>query len=115
MHEISVLSRAVELAEETAEENGISRLSYITLEVGELSGYLPVFFEKYFPVVIEGREVFEGCQLRMTRPRGEALCTDCHAMYNVMECEGKCPRCGSRYKTILGGTQFELKEIGYEE
>lgn len=29
--------------------------------------------------------------------------------------QGECPRFGSRYKTILGGTQFELKEIGYEE
>lgn len=115
MHEISVLHQAVELAEKTAEENGIARLSYITLEVGELSGYLPVFFEKYYPVVIEGRPVFQGCKLRIITPRGEALCKDCSAIYNVMACEGKCPKCGSRYKTILGGTQFELKEIGYEE
>ena len=86
MHEISVLYRAVELAEETAKENGISRLSYITLEVGELSGYLPVFFEKYFPVVIEGREVFEGCELRMTRPaakRSARSVMPCTASWNA--------------------------------
>lgn len=115
MHEISVLYKAVELAEQTAKDNGIEHLSYITLEVGELSGYLPIFFEKYFPVVIENRPVFEGCQLKMIRVRGEALCRDCNALYNVMQNEGVCPKCGSRYKKILGGQQFTLKEIGFEE
>ena len=67
MHEISILHDAVKLAENTASQNGITRLSYITLEVGELSGCLPVFFEKYYPVVIENRPVFEGCQLRINR------------------------------------------------
>lgn len=114
MHEISVLHSAVELAEKTAKENGIDRLSYITLEVGELSGFLPVFFEKYYPVVIENRPVFDGCRLNIVKKRGEALCLDCNAIYNVMENEGRCPKCGSRFKKILGGQEFVLKEIGFE-
>ena len=115
MHEISVLKRAVDLAEQTAIDNNIDRIAYITLEVGELSGYLPVFFEKYFEVVIEDRPIFEGADLKMIRPRGEGLCLDCHAMYNVMANEGRCPKCGSRNKKILGGQQFLLKEIGFVE
>jgi len=115
MHEISVLYKAVELAEQTAKDNGIEKISWITLEVGELSGYLPVFFEKYFPVVIENRPVFENCELKMVMARGEGLCLECNAMYHISTNEGICPRCGSRYKKILGGTQFLLKEIGYEE
>ena len=115
MHEISVLKRAVDLAEQTAIDNNIDRIAYITLEVGELSGYLPVFFEKYFDVVIEDRPIFEGAELKMIRPRGEGLCLDCHAMYNVMANEGRCPKCGSRNKKILGGQQFLLKEIGFVE
>lgn len=115
MHEISVLKKAVDLAEEAAVENGVDKIAYITLEVGELSGYLPVFFEKYFEIVIEDRPIFEGAELKMIRPRGEGLCTDCYAMYNVMENEGVCPKCGSRNKKILGGQQFSLKEIGFVE
>lgn len=114
MHEISALHGAVELAETTARENGVRHISYITLEVGELSGFLPVFFEKYFPVVIEHRPIFEGCKLNLTTARGEALCTECHAMYNVMANKGICPKCGSRAKKILGGQELILKEIGYE-
>ena len=114
MHEISVLHKAVELAEQTAMDNKIDHLSYIMLEIGELSGYLPVFFEKYYPVVIENRPLFENCELKMVIARGEGLCLDCGAMYNIMSTEGQCPKCGSRYKKILGGKQFLLKEIGYE-
>ncbi len=114
MHEISVLYKAVELAEQTARDNGIEHISYLTLEVGELSGYLPVFFEKYFPVVIENRDLFKDCQLKMIIVRGEGLCRECGAMYNIMQEKGVCPKCGSRYKKILGGQQFLLKEIGYE-
>ncbi len=113
MHEISVLTQAVDIAEKTARENDIARISYLTLEVGELSGYLPVFFHKYYPVVIADRPVFEGSELNIISVTGEALCKECSAMYNVMREEGKCPKCGSRSKMILGGTEFRIKEIGF--
>ncbi|MBQ6439170.1 MAG: hydrogenase maturation nickel metallochaperone HypA [Mogibacterium sp.] len=112
MHEISVLKQAVDIAEETATENNIQRIAYLTLEVGELSGYLPVFFEKYYPLVTENRPMFEGSELRMVMVPGEALCKECSAMYNVMRNEGRCPKCGSRSKKILGGTEFRIRDIG---
>ena len=115
MHEISVLQKAVDLAEQTAKDNSISRISYLTLEVGELSGYVPVFFHKYFPVATENKPVFEGAELNIISIPGEALCKECSAMYNVMRNEGKCPKCGSRSKKILGGQQFRVLEIGVAE
>ena len=115
MHEISVLQKAVDLAEQTAIDNNISRISYLTLEVGELSGYVPVFFHKYYPIVTETKPVFDGSELKIISVPGEALCKDCSAMYNVMRNEGKCPECGSRSKKILGGQQFRVLEIGIAE
>lgn len=112
MHEIGVLTKAVDMAESIAEENNIEHISFLRLEVGELSGYLPVFFERYFPVVTEDRPVFEGAELKMDIVKGEALCNKCQSLYNVMKNEGKCPCCGSREKEILGGQDFTVKEIG---
>ena len=113
MHEISVLTKAVDLAESVAKDNGIDRIRYITLEVGELTGYVPVFFEKDFPIVTENRPVFDGAELRIQTVRGQALCAECQTLYNVMRQEGKCPKCGSREKKILGGQQFLVKDIGF--
>ena len=115
MHEISVLKRAVDLAEKVAVENNANKLSYLTIEVGELTGYVPVFFHKYFPIVTEGSSLFDGCELKIVTATGEALCKECGSIYNVMREEGKCPTCGSRDKTILGGTEFRLLEIGVSE
>ena len=112
MHEIGALTKAVDLVEQIASDNKLDHVSYITLEVGELTGYVPVFFEKYFPVVTENRPLFEGTELRIRTILGQALCKDCESLYNVMKNEGRCPKCGSREKTILGGQQFLVKEIG---
>ena len=113
MHEISVLTKAVELVESVARDKGLDHVSLITLEVGELTGYVPIFFEKYFPVVTENKPVFAGTELRIRTVRGQALCRDCRSLYNVMRNEGRCPKCGSREKQILGGQQFLVKEIIY--
>lgn len=113
MHEIGVLTKAIDMVEEIAENHKVDHVGYVTLEIGELSGYLPIFFEKYFPVVTEDRPIFKDAELRIDIVKGEALCQECQSLYNVMKNEGKCPNCGSREKKILGGEQFIVKEIGY--
>lgn len=113
MHEISALNEAVKVAERVAKENNVDKIKVLTLEVGELTGFLPVFFEKYFSMVVEENPLFSECELRIDNVRGEALCDECHAMYNVMKFEGACPKCGSRRKTILGGQEFKVKNIGF--
>jgi len=112
MHEIGALSEAIKVVERVAKENGIEKVRLITLEIGELTGYLPVFFEKYFPIVTEDKPLVKDAELRIQVVRGQALCRQCETLYNVMRHEGRCPKCGSRDKTILGGQEFLIKEIG---
>ena len=115
MHEIGVLTKALRIVEDTAAKNNIKKIGFITLEIGELTGYVPVFFEKYFPMAADDNPLFENTELRMEIIRGEGLCENCSSLYNIMKNEGKCPKCGSRSKKILGGTEFRIKEIGVEE
>ena len=112
MHEIGALHQAVKMVDQVAKENQVEKVKYITLEIGELTGFLPVFFEKYFPVVAEDFPVVEGAELRMKIVRGQAICTQCETLYNGMRCEGACPKCKSREKKILGGTEFKVVDIG---
>ena len=113
MHEISALYRAVGVAEEAARSIPVDKITDLTLEVGELTGYLPTFFEKYFPEVTEERPIVRDAKLHIDIVRGEGICLDCYAMYNIMAQEGRCPRCGSRDKEILGGRDFKVKSIAY--
>ncbi len=51
--------------------------------------------------------------LELHTVRSEALCSDCHAVYDLIRREGKCPRCGSRDKTVLGGQDVRIRELRY--
>ena len=73
MHELGVLFQAVKTVNRIAEENRIGKVAYMTLEIGESSGFLPVFFKKLFPVAIEKFPVLAEAELRMEVVPGKGL------------------------------------------
>ena len=73
MHELGVLCQIVKKVNNIAEENGIKRVKYITLEVGENSSFVPVFLERLFPVAIEKFPVIENAELKMVIVPGKNL------------------------------------------
>jgi len=73
MHELGVLCHAVGMVSRMASEKKISRVKHMTLLVGMDSGYVPVFFEKLFPVAIERHPVMHGAKLHMEIVPGSGL------------------------------------------
>ena len=73
MHELGVLLQAVKTVNRIADENKIARIKQMTLEIGDESGFLPVFFEKLFPVAIENFPVMAESELRMEVVKGKGL------------------------------------------
>ena len=73
MHELGVLCQAVKTVDRIAKRNHVRRVKYITLEVGETSGYVPAFFEKLFPVAIDRFPVMKNAELRIQMAPGEGL------------------------------------------
>ena len=73
MHELGVLMQAVKTVNRIAEENRIGKIKQMTLEIGDASGFLPVFFEKLFPVAIENYPKLAEAELRMEMVEGKGL------------------------------------------
>lgn len=115
MHEIGVLCQVVKEVERVARENDITHVDGVVLQIGELTGMLPHFFEEYYDMVTEDHPVVAGSHLGIEIIPGKGRCCDCGAVYNIAANEGACPHCGSRSKEILGGTQFMIKEIIVQE
>lgn len=111
MHEIGMLHQTAEIAVKYARENGFSEVESIQIAIGELSGAIPYVFEEYFDYVARPYPELKNSILNLRVIPGEALCSRCNALYNVMRNEGVCPRCGSDEKKILGGTRVELVSI----
>lgn len=73
MHELGVLCQIVKRVNRIAGDNQISKVKHVTLEVGEASGFVPVFLEKLFPVAVENFPAFDRCKLKIEKTEGKGL------------------------------------------
>ena len=73
MHELGVLCQIIKKVDRVASENQIQKVKHITLEVGEDSGFVPVFWEKLFPVAVENFPAFQTCELKIEKTPGKGL------------------------------------------
>ena len=73
MHELGVLKHALKQVEQVAINNNIESVKFITLEVGTNSSFVPIFFEKLFPVAIEGIALFKNSKLNIETVEGKNL------------------------------------------
>ena len=73
MHELGVLCQIVKKVNLIAEEQKISHIKHITLEVGEASSFVPIFLEKLFPAAVENFPVFHSCRLKIEKTEGKGL------------------------------------------
>ena len=73
MHELGVLCHAVKVVDRIASKNSIDKVKYITLEVGDASGYVPIFFERLFPVAVDQLPALKEAQLRIEVVEGKGL------------------------------------------
>ena len=113
MHEIGMMYQLAELAVKCAKENHVKQITSVSVEIGELSGALPQVFEEYFPYIAQQFPELKHSELKIHKVPGEALCAECKSLYNVMRQNGRCPKCQSSDKTILGGRDIKLMNISY--
>ena len=115
MPEIGILCQVVKEVERVARDNAIDHVDGVVLQIGELTGMVPQFFEEYYDMVTEDHPIVAGSKLGIEILPGLGRCRECGGEYNVAANEGACPYCGSRDKEILSGTQFLIKEIVVQE
>lgn len=110
MHEIGLVRQVVRTVTDYAEKNGVTEISEIVLQIGELSMVVPAYVEEVYPLVVKGTAL-ERAALRIETVPGMAECDECDEIFNVVEHKGYCPSCGSFEKTVLSGLDFVIKEI----
>ena len=114
MHEIGIVRSMCRTVLEYAKANNVRHISEIVCEVGELSLVIPEYVEELYPAVAAETELADTKLILETVP-GIAECDECDEIFNVVENEGYCPNCGSFEKTVLTGTEFNIKEIHVPE
>ena len=73
MHELGVLMATVKTVSKIAEQNNINKVKHITLEVGEESGYVPLYLRKLFPVAVDSFTALREAELKLQMTPGKNL------------------------------------------
>ena len=73
MHELGVLLQIVKTVDKIAKNENISAVRYIALEVGNDSGFVPMYLSKLFPAAADACPQFERTQLRIIPVPGSGL------------------------------------------
>ena len=99
MHELGVVFQVIKMVEEVCEENDLTEISSVTLELGEVS------------TVIEKYEHMKDSKLIVETIPAITYCESCGAKYGTVKHGKICPECGSGHTYLLQGNEFNIKEI----
>lgn len=109
MHELGLLDAMLRTVEDVMQEEKLTRVEKIVLEVGAISGVVPVFLEESYPIVVQGTP-FENTQMEIEIVPGRVRCNNCGREYDADLFTLQCP-CGVKDLTPLAGRDFMIKEI----
>ena len=90
MHELGIVFHVIKSVEKIGEENGLTNVASVTLELGEVSGAIPHKIET-IPAV--------------------TYCEGCGRDYPTVQFGRTCPHCGSEKTWLKQGSEINLKEI----
>ena len=98
MHELGIVFHVIKSVEEVGRQNCLTRVSAVTLEIGEVSGVVPSYLTDCWNWAVKKSDLLRGAELRT-----DILPAVAH---------GKtCPHCGSGETWLLTGSELNIKEI----
>lgn len=110
LHELGIMMNVVQTVENFARENDLTQIETLVLQIGELSSVIPRYAKACYPAAVDGT-MLQNTKLKMEILPGNCLCSDCRSVFNYLDNKGICPDCGSKEWDLLGGREFQIKEI----
>ena len=111
MHELGIVLHVIDQVEELAKENNVSKVTRLTLEVGEVSSIVPSYFSDCFEWAKKKTEYMQDTELEMIILEGDSYCKDCIKTYKPPEYAKNCPHCGSDNTYLVTGNELRIKDI----
>jgi hydrogenase nickel incorporation protein HypA/HybF len=121
MHEFSAALSIVETAVQTAQDNDVTKVKAVNVEVGEFTFLVPEQLAFNFEIASKNT-IIEGAKLQISKKKGVLKCNDCGfegvsevdpdvppqiAVFSPM----KCPNCKGSSTEIVGGKEFIITDI----
>jgi hydrogenase nickel incorporation protein HypA/HybF len=114
MHEMGIVVHLAKTLDQTAKEEGLTKIGSVTLQVGEVSGIVTDlftdawdYFKKKYPVLEESELILE------TIP-AVTWCDSCKRTYETVKYGKEWPYCHPGETWLLRGNECIIKEIEAE-
>lgn len=111
MHELGIVFNIIKTVEEVGEENSLTSVASVTLEIGEVSGIVPVFITDCWKWAAEKSELCKGSQLLVEQIDAVTYCEACGKTYPTVKYAKICPHCKSERTYLLTGNEINIKQI----
>jgi hydrogenase nickel incorporation protein HypA/HybF len=110
MHELSLMEQVLEIAVNTARQDGAEHIHSITLRVGKLSGVVAEALEFAFEA-LSADTIAEGGCLRIEAVPVICYCEACKSEFEPESIFYKCPACQQPSSSIVQGREFNVTAV----
>lgn len=110
MHELSIATNIVEIAEEEVIKAKAKEVIEIVLEIGSMSGVVIEALEFAMDEAVKNT-LLQNAKRSIIKQMAEALCTKCGHHFEVDDFFAVCPKCGSFETEVLKGKELKVKKL----
>ena len=110
MHELSIATNIIEIAEEFVTKNKGSHISKIEIAVGELSGIVIDSLNFALELAVKDT-VLDRAEVVITSIEGKSKCNKCGNEFSNSDWYTPCPKCLSMDFEIIAGKELRIKSI----
>ena len=114
MHEMGIIINLAETLDDTAREEGLTKIARVTLQVGEVSGIMTDLFEDCWNYFKKKHTVLSESKLVLETIPAVTYCSSCEKAYETVKYGRECPYCHSGETWLVQGNECVIKEIEAE-
>ena len=111
MHELGIVYHIINRLEELAEEQNLTKISGVTLELGEVSGVLDDYLIDGWNWAVKKHDLLKDAELKIERLPAVTKCNSCNKEYETVKHGRICPFCKSENTVLVTGNEMSIKEI----
>ena len=111
MHELGVVFHIIKGVKKVAEENELTEIASVTVELGQVSTVIPHYLTDCWRWAAGKEELLRGSELKIEEIPAVTYCEACGRTYGTVEHGKTCPYCGSEKTYLVQGDQVMIKDI----
>jgi hydrogenase nickel incorporation protein HypA/HybF len=113
MHEFSMATEVINLAERESKKAVARSILEITIEIGDLSGVEAEAFETALNLLSKD-SVLDKSRIKIIRTPGKGKCNACDYLFEMNQRMATCPKCNAFPSEVNGGCEFRVLSLVVE-